>query len=64
MTYETLLLEQEQAVAWLTFNRPDVGNDERGMFSESPMPGWHSTARPTCAIVLTGSGRRSTPDST
>ena len=59
MTYETLLVEHEQAVAWLTFNRPDVGNAMNATMFAELAEAWvaldHSPE--TRVIVLTGAGK-------
>jgi len=59
MTYETLLVEHEQAVTWLTFNRPDIGNAMNATMFAELAEAWvaldHSPE--TRVIVLTGAGK-------
>ena len=61
MTYETLLYEERDAVAWVTLNRPDVHNAFNGTMMRELSEVWRSL-RGNDAInvaVLTAAGEKS-----
>ncbi len=58
MTYETLLVERDGPVGWITFNRPDVGNAMNAtMFGELEQAWRELDADPKVRVIVnTGAG--------
>ena len=61
MTYETLLYEERNAVAWITLNRPDVHNAFNSVMQREVREVWRSLRSNDTvnAVVLTGAGDKS-----
>lgn len=61
MSYDTLLYEERNAVAWITLNRPDVHNAFNSVMQREVRDVWRSLRANDAvnAVVLTGAGDKS-----
>ncbi|MCA1831182.1 MAG: enoyl-CoA hydratase/isomerase family protein [Actinomycetota bacterium] len=60
MSYETLLYEEKNAVAWITLNRPDLHNAFNSLMQQEMRDVWRSLRANDSvnAVVLTGAGEK------